>query len=106
DWLNRGVKNVTGLPRPVPYEVDLQQSPRFVGWMRDWGFDPVTASSILVKLCYFGLFAVILLALIWAMERALNSPWGRMMRAIRDNEIAAEAMGKDVTGRHLQIFIL
>ena len=26
---------------------------------------------------------------------ALNSPWGRMMRAIRDNEIAA--MGKDVT---------
>ena len=40
------------------------------------------------------------------MERALNSPWGRMMRAIRDNETAAEAMGKDVTGRHLQIFIL
>ncbi len=29
-----------------------------------------------------------------------------MMRAIRDNEVAAEAMGKDVKGRHLQIFIL
>jgi len=29
-----------------------------------------------------------------------------MMRAIRDNETAAEAMGKDVTGRHLQVFIL
>ena len=28
------------------------------------------------------------------------------MRAIRDNETAAEAMGKDVTARHLQIFIL
>jgi branched-chain amino acid transport system permease protein len=26
DWLARGVKNVTGLPRPVPYEIDLQQS--------------------------------------------------------------------------------
>ena len=24
DWLARGVKNVVGLPRPVPYEVDLQ----------------------------------------------------------------------------------
>ncbi|MCV6595141.1 MAG: branched-chain amino acid ABC transporter permease, partial [Silicimonas sp.] len=34
------------------------------------------------------------------------SPWGRMMRAIRDNEVSAEAMGKDVTARHLQIFIL
>ena len=29
-----------------------------------------------------------------------------MMRAIRDNEVAAEAMGKDVTARHLQVFIL
>jgi branched-chain amino acid transport system permease protein len=29
-----------------------------------------------------------------------------MMRAIRDNRDAAEAMGKDVTGRHLQIFVL
>jgi len=28
------------------------------------------------------------------------------MRAIRDNEHAAEAMGKDVTGRFLQVFIL
>ena len=37
---------------------------------------------------------------------ALKSPWGRMMRAIRDNETAAEAMGKDVTRRHLQIFVL
>ena len=29
-----------------------------------------------------------------------------MIRAIRDNEIAAEAMGKDVKARHLQIFVL
>jgi branched-chain amino acid transport system permease protein len=29
-----------------------------------------------------------------------------MMRAIRDNEVSAAAMGKDVTGRHLQVFIL
>jgi branched-chain amino acid transport system permease protein len=28
-----------------------------------------------------------------------------MMRAIRDNETAAEAMGKNVTRRHLQIFM-
>ena len=29
-----------------------------------------------------------------------------MMRAIRDNEIAAEAMGKDVNRRRLEIFVL
>ena len=52
------------------------------------------------------LFAGVLLILLWLSQRALHSPWGRMLRAIRDNETAAEAMGKDVTARHLQVFIL
>ncbi len=106
DWLARGVKNVVGLPRPVPYEIDLQNSAAFVARAQALGLDPVTASTLAVKLSYAGLFAVVLLVLIWMSQKALNSPWGRMMRAIRDNEEAAEAMGKDVTGRHLQIFIL
>lgn len=106
DWLSRGVKNVIGMPRPVPYEVDLQQSESFVARMESWGFDPITASSVTVKLSYAALFTIVLLALIWLTQAALNSPWGRMMRAIRDNEVSAEAMGKDVTARHLQVFIL
>ena len=106
DWLARGVKNVTGLPRPVPYEVNLQQDPGFLERASSWGMDPVTFSSITVKLAYSGLFLVVLLILLWLAQAALASPWGRMMRAIRDNEVAAEAMGKDVTRRHLQIFIL
>lgn len=106
DWLARGVKNVIGLPRPVPYEVDLQNSATFTERATGLGLDPVTASTLFVKLCYAGLFAVVLLGLIWLSQKALNSPWGRMMRAIRDNETAARAMGKDVTRRHLQIFIL
>jgi branched-chain amino acid transport system permease protein len=106
DWLARGVKNVTGIPRPVPYEVDLQQSEGFLDLATRLGADPVTFSSITVKLSYAALFLVVLLALIWFSEKALNSPWGRMMRAIRDNETAAEAMGKNVKARHLQVFIL
>ena len=106
DWLARGVKNVISLPRPVPYEVNLQRDPAFLEWAAWAGTDPVTFSSVFVKLCYAALFVVVLLFVIWLSERALNSPWGRMMRAIRDNEVAAEAMGKDVTRRHLQIFIL
>ncbi|WP_299821866.1 branched-chain amino acid ABC transporter permease [uncultured Jannaschia sp.] len=106
DWLARGVKNVIGVPRPVPYEVDLQQAQAFRDFAAGFGADTVTASAIVVKLAYAGLFAVVLLFLIWLSQAALASPWGRMMRAIRDNEVAAEAMGKDVTQRHLQIFIL
>jgi branched-chain amino acid transport system permease protein len=106
DWLARGVKNVTGVPRPVPYEIDLQQSDWFLALSARIGADPVTFSSITVKLCYAGLFIVVLLALIWFSQKAWNSPWGRMMRAIRDNEVSASAMGKDVKRRHLQVFIL
>ncbi|MCE8471335.1 branched-chain amino acid ABC transporter permease, partial [Rhodovulum sulfidophilum] len=106
DWLSRGVKNVNGIPRPVPYEVDLQASAAFVEKAQALGLDPTTASTIFVKLLYAGLFAVVLIALLWLSEKALKSPWGRMMRAIRDNETAAAAMGKDVTRRHLQVFVL
>ena len=106
DWLSRGVKNVTGLSRPVPYEIDLQTTPWFLDMMTWLGSDPISGSTIFVKLCYAALFIAVLLLLIWFLERALNSPWGRMMRAIRDNEHAAEAMGKNVTRRHLQIFVL
>jgi branched-chain amino acid transport system permease protein len=108
DWLARGVKNVITLPRPwpVPYEVELQRDPGFLDWAAGWGFDPVLTSSIVVKLGYATLFGLVLLAIVWLSERALRSPWGRMMRAIRDNEVASEAMGKDVTRRHLQVFIL
>jgi len=106
DWLARGVKNVIGLPRPVPYEIDLQESASFVERAASIGVDPVTASSIVVKLGYAGLFSVVLVIVLLLAQLALASPWGRMMRAIRDNEVAAEAMGKNVTARHLQIFLL
>ena len=106
DWLSRGVKNVTGLPRPVPYEIDLQNDPSFVERALSWGMDPTTASTLYTKTGYAILFTIFLIVLLWLAQKALNSPWGRMMRAIRDNEVAAEAMGKDVTKRHLQIFIL
>ena len=123
DWLARGVKNVTGLDRPVPYEVGLQSSPWFtdliervhaaslVGLNGNERAEMLTqliveGSSVFVKLCYAGLFALVLIILLVFAQRALNSPWGRMMRAIRDNEVAANAMGKDVTSRHRQVFIV
>lgn len=123
DWLTRGVKNVTGLSRPVPYEVDLQNTDWFIGlveWLHTRTLAGLSGDSrgeilqklviegsgIFVKLCYSGLFLGVLLIILVLSMRALNSPWGRMMRAIRDNEVAANAMGKDVTSRHRQVFIL
>jgi len=106
EWLTRGVKNVSGLPRPVAYEVQLQQAPWFLDLAATLNLNPIFASALYVRLSYAILFAIVLIIIMWLAERALNSPWGRMMRAIRDNRDAAEAMGKDVTRRHLQVFIL
>jgi branched-chain amino acid transport system permease protein len=106
EWLSRGVKNVTGMPRPVPYEIDLIETDWFIGFAGWFGGDVADAASVLVKLCYALLFLAVLAIVLWFSERALKSPWGRMMRAIRDNRDAASAMGKNVTWRHLQVFVL
>ena len=124
DWLSRGVKNVTGLNRPVPYEVDLQQADWFVDlilWINSGKINSILDSSdqtifinqliidssgVFVKLCYAVLFTIVLLVILAFSNRALNSPWGRMMRAIRDNEDAASAIGKNIVKQHLQVFII
>jgi branched-chain amino acid transport system permease protein len=106
DWLARGVKNVIGLDRPVPKEIDLQESAQFIEHASGLGLDPVTASALFVKINYALLFSFVLIILLVMAQLSLKSPWGRMMRAIRDNETAAAAMGKNVTNCHLQIFIL
>jgi branched-chain amino acid transport system permease protein len=106
NWLTRGVKNVTGIPRPIPDEKVLQGTPWIADLAARFGSNTTTTAAIVSRIGYALLFTAVLLILLWLCERALRSPWGRMMRAIRDNRDAAEAMGKDVTRRHLQIFVL
>ena len=124
DWLTRGVKNVIGLKRPAPYEVDLQTTDWFIKLVEKCNSGKLSVienladrqaalnqlviegSSVFVKLCYSGLFLVVVIILLILTQKALYSPWGRMMRAIRDNEEAANAMGKNVVKQHLLIFIL
>jgi|TARA_Y100000385_G_scaffold288787_1_gene356325 branched-chain amino acid transport system permease protein len=123
DWFVRGVKNVAGLPRPVPYEIDMQKSEwlqNIVIWLNKEELDLLSqserviqltelmkpASVIFIKLCYSGIILSVLVALIVLSNLALNSPWGRKVRAIRDNEVAASAMGKNIKRQHLQIFVI
>jgi branched-chain amino acid transport system permease protein len=105
-WLARGVKNVAGIPRPVASPVEVRQQEWVVNLSETLGWGVNQTAQVIVQLSYTALFLIVLGILIWLAEKALNSPWGRMMRAIRDNETAARAMGKDVTRRHLNIFVL
>ena len=124
EWLSRGVKNVIGLKRPAPYEVDLQNSEwfiRIIEFLNNAKLSKIfndierqdllsqlviSSSGVFVKLCFALIFLFVVCSLLYFSEKALRSPWGRMMRAIRDNEDAAKAMGKNVVKQHLFIFML
>ena len=106
EWLARGVKNVNGLPRPVPYEIDLQKNEFIQTLSNTINLSVIELSSLIVKGLYSILFILVLLIIFFLLQKAIKSPWGRMMRAVRDNEISAEAMGINVKKRHLQVFII
>ena len=86
DWLTRGTLTVSPLPWPVP-------TPSEIGFLWARGL-------------YLSISALILIVVTLLLERAYRAPWGRMMRAIRDNEAAASSMGKNVNGRRMEIFVL
>ncbi|WP_417518869.1 branched-chain amino acid ABC transporter permease [Minwuia sp.] len=86
DWLTRGTLTVSPLPWPVP-------TPDEIGF--------VAARS-----AYLAVTAVLIVAIYFLLQRAYHAPWGRMMRAIRDNEVSSASMGKNVNRRRLEVFIL
>jgi branched-chain amino acid transport system permease protein len=83
DWLTGSTRGVNDVPRP-------------------FGSLPYAYS----QLAFLALAAAAVVVVYILVERQSVSPWGRMMRAIRDNEDAAAAMGKNVPQRRLQAFVL
>ena len=86
DWLTRGTATVSPLPWPTPGPAEL-------------GFT-------LARAVYLSITAVVIAIIFFLLHRAYHAPWGRMVRAIRDNEISSAAMGKDINRRRLEIFVL
>jgi branched-chain amino acid transport system permease protein len=86
DWLTRGTATVSPLPWPVP--------------------GPAEVGFTLARALYLSVTAAMIAVIFFLLHRAYNAPWGRMIRAIRDNEVAASAMGKDINRRRLEIFVL
>jgi len=82
-WLTSGSRGITDVPRP------------FESWPTPWW-----------QLAYLVLTALIVLALYLLIERGRRAPWGRVMRAIRENSESAAAAGKNVVSFQLEAFVL
>jgi branched-chain amino acid transport system permease protein len=95
DWLTRGTLTVSPIPWPTPLPQDLQAQ----------GVS-IADSFVYARLGFLALVLIIVALTLYLLQRAYGGPWGRMMRAIRDNHIAAASMGKNVTRRQLEVFIL
>ena len=85
DGLTGGAQGLSAIPRPL------------VGW-----FDTPLGFS----LWYLGLLVAVVATLYWALGRILKSPWGRVLKAIREDETAAIALGKSARSFRLQAFVL
>ena len=53
-----------------------------------------------------GIALVTLLVVYLALQRTTGSPWGRVLRAIRENEDTAKAAGKNTVSFRMQSFVL
>src|SRR5690606_7494008 len=83
--LTGGANGLVGLPRP------------FSGL-----FDDPDRYSLAFLAAMLAIVALIYLAL----EAAVRSPWGRLLNALREDEVAARALGKNVAAIRLQAFVL
>ena len=64
------------------------------------------ATPLSYNLFYLGLMLAVAGIVYVALERIVRSPWGRVLKGIREDEIAAVALGKDARLFRLQAFVL
>jgi len=65
------------------------------------------ADSVVVAWTYTLLFLVVALVVFyWIVTRIGNSPFGRVLKAIREDEQVAEALGKDTRVFKLKVFVI
>ena len=84
-WLTGGPFGVQFIPKP---------------WQGALG------TGVAWNLAYLALVAGLLLLLYLGLERLVRSPWGRVLRAIREDEEAAASLGKSAFRFRLQSFVI
>ena len=82
-WLANGPRGLMGLPQPLHKLVE-----------------PNNYNYI-----YLLIIVLVMVLIYLLIERAIRSPWGRVLRAIREDEVSASMSGKDIFNFKMQSFI-
>jgi branched-chain amino acid transport system permease protein len=84
DWLTGGSLGLSGIPRPL------------AGLVSEQNYEPA----------FLLLLVVSLVAVYVALDLLLRSPFGRVLRAIRDDEVVAATLGKNVAAMRVKAFAI
>jgi len=84
-WLTGGARGMRGFPRPL---------------------EGVIADTFFYGLFFLALVMVVLIAVYVGLERLVRAPYGRLLRAVREDEDAARSLGKNPTRLRLQAFVI
>jgi len=102
-WLANGPQPLSGIPQPLSCVFEHPAC----GWL------PASVASLLSPLqprdygfLFLALTVIVLAVVYLVLETAVRSPWGRALRAVRDDEASAAMNGKNVTSLRVQSFVL
>ena len=85
EWLTGGAKGLRGFPRPL---------------------EATIGDNFLYGLFFLALVLAVLVAVYVGLERLTRSPYGRALRAIREDEAAARSLGKNPVRLRLESFVI
>lgn len=84
DGITNGAQGLSGIPRPFAELVDANAQPVFM----------------------LVLAAIALGATLWFLESIARSPFGRLMRAVREDDVVAATLGKNVLWVRVRVFAI
>ncbi len=102
-WLANGPQPLRGIPQPLKCLVEDPVCSWLPGPVQAI-FDPLQPRDYIWV--YLLVVAVVLFLVYLALQRVLRSPWGRVLRAVREDEASASMVGKNVASFRMQAFVL
>jgi len=82
-WLANGPRGLMGLPQPLAGLIEARH----------------------YNYIYLVVILLVMLIIYFLIERGIRSPWGRVLRAIREDEVSASMSGKDIFNFKMQSLI-
>jgi len=102
-WLANGPQPMRGIPRPLSCLFTDPACSWLPAGLADW-LAPLSPRDYVFF--YLVVVSLIVMVVYVALERISRSPWGRMQRAVRDEEMSAAMSGKNVTHRRIESFVV